>query len=157
MDSVINKTQYQKARKTTKLQKKKKYELNKRRASNRKHNESNKDMKQNERKQKRVNLVEEDFDLGRFFPLATTDKFYVNTFNLHEIKSEFLLDCKGDFEMIGPMLIDELEQKTNIRFKNVDDFETYINAIDNEGYDSDDFLFTGWLYKLNALEFNKIN
>ena len=36
------------------------------------------------------------------------------------------------------MLIGEIEQKTKIRFQNVDDFETYINARDNSGYDSDD-------------------
>ena len=54
------------------------------------------------------------------------------------------------------MLIGEPEQKTNIRLKNDDDFETYINAIDNTGYDSDDVIFTGWLYKLNTPEFKKV-
>ena len=53
------------------------------------------------------------------------------------------------------MLIGEKEQKkTDIRFKSVD-FETYINAIDIGGYDSDDVIFTGWLYKLNTPEFKK--
>ena len=55
------------------------------------------------------------------------------------------------------MLFGEIEQKTNIRFKNVDDFETYINAIDNSGYDSEDVIFTGWLCKLNTPEFHKVN
>ena len=55
------------------------------------------------------------------------------------------------------MLVGEIEQKTNIKFKNVDDFESYINAIDNSGYDSDDVIFTGWLYKLNTPEFKKVN
>ena len=55
------------------------------------------------------------------------------------------------------MLVGEIEQKTNIRFKNVDDFESYINAIDNSGYDSEDVIFTGWLYKLNTPEFKKVN
>ena len=55
------------------------------------------------------------------------------------------------------MLIGELEQKTKIRFKNVDDFETYSNAIDNSCYDSNDVTFTGWLYKLKTPEFNKVN
>ena len=55
------------------------------------------------------------------------------------------------------MLIGELEQKTNIRVRDIDDFETYINAFDNGGYDSDDVTFTGWLYKINTPEFNKIN
>ena len=55
------------------------------------------------------------------------------------------------------MLIGEIEQKTNIRFKNVDDSETYIKAIDDSGYDSDDVNFTGWLYILNTPEFRKVN
>ena len=55
------------------------------------------------------------------------------------------------------MLVGEVEQKTNIRFENVDDFENYINAIDNSGYDSEDVIFTGWLYKLNTPEFKKVN
>ena len=53
------------------------------------------------------------------------------------------------------MLIGEKEQKTNIRLKNVDDFETYINAKDFTCYDSDDVTFTEWLYKLNTPEFKK--
>ena len=52
-------------------------------------------------------------------------------------------------------MIGELEQKTNRRFKNVDDFEDYINAIDNGGYDSEDLIFKGWLYKLNTPDFKK--
>ena len=55
------------------------------------------------------------------------------------------------------MLIGEKDQKTNIRLKNVDDFETYINAIDNGGYDSEDATFTGWLYKLFTPEFKEVN
>ena len=59
--------------------------------------------------------------------------------------------------MIGSILIGEKEQKTKIRFENVDDFETYINAIDFVSYDSDDFIFTGWLYKVNTPEFKKVS
>ena len=59
--------------------------------------------------------------------------------------------------MIGSMLICELKQKTNIRFKNSDDFKSHINAIDIGGYDSDDVTVTEWLYKLNKPEFNKLN
>ena len=146
----------QKTKKLTKLQKKKKHELNKRRKLIRIQNESNKETKQNERRQKRENIVE-DVDLGRFFELATNDRKYVNGLNLHEIKNEFLEDYTGDFELIGSMLVGEIEQKTKIRFKNVDDFESYMNAIDNSGYDSEDVVFTGWLYKLNTLEFKKVN
>ena len=89
--------------------------------------------------------------------MATTDKIYVNGLNLHENKNEILENYTGDFELIGSMLIGELEQKTNIRIKNVDDFENYINAIDRAGYVSDDVIFTDWLYKFNTPEFKKVN
>ena len=87
------------------------YELNKRRTLIRKQNESNKEMKQNERKQKRENILDEGIDLGRFFELATTNRKYVNGLNLHEIRNVFLENYTGDFELIGSMLIVEIEQK----------------------------------------------
>ena len=40
--------------------------------------------KKNERKLKREHLLDEDFDLGRSFELATADKIYVTALNLHE-------------------------------------------------------------------------
>ena len=52
--------------------------------------------------------------------------------------------------MIGKTIVGEIEQKTNIRFKKIDDFETYINAIDNSSYDSDDVIFTGLLNIINT-------
>ena len=55
------------------------------------------------------------------------------------------------------MLFGEREQKTNIMFENVDGFEIYINAIDNGSYNSEDFIFTGWLYKLNTPDFIEAN
>ena len=79
----------------------------------------------------------DDIDLGRFFELATSNKIYVNNLNLYEIKNEILQDYTGDFELIGKMIIGPIEHKTNIRFKNMDDFERYINAIDVD-YDSED-------------------
>ena len=83
----------------------------------RKQNESNKEIKQNERKQKRKNVLE-DIGLGRFLELATTNRKYVNGLNLHEVTNETLEDYTGDFEIIGSMLIGEIEQKTNVRLKN---------------------------------------
>ena len=96
----------------------------------RRQNESNKERKRKERRQKRENIAEEDIDIGRFFELATSNKIYVNNLNLHEIKDESLQDYTGDFELNGLMLIGPVERKTNIRFKNMVDFERYINAID---------------------------
>ena len=55
-----------KTKKSTKLQKKKLYELNKRGSLIRKQNESNNEIKRNETRQKIENMVE-DIDLGRFF------------------------------------------------------------------------------------------
>ena len=50
------------------------------------------------------------------------------------------------------MIIGHFEHKTNIRFKNMDDFESYINAIDTE-YDSEDVTFTGYVNKLKTPQF----
>ena len=55
MNSIMNKTQLQK----------KQYEINKRRTLIRKQNESNKELKQIGRRQKRENVVE-DIDIFRF-------------------------------------------------------------------------------------------
>ena len=145
--------QLQKAKNTTKLQKKILYELNKRKTLIRKRNQSNREIKQNGRKQERENIVE-DVDIGRFFELSTTNKKYVNGLNLHEIKSE---NYSGDFELIGSMMIDEIEQKTFIRSKTVYDFGTYIIAIDNGGCDIEDVISTERLYKINTPEFKKVN
>ena len=84
---------------------------------------------------------------------ATTDKIYVTGLNLHEIKNESLLEYKGGFELNGSMVIGPIEHKTNIRFKNLDDFESYINAIDID-YDTEDVIFTGYVYELNTPQFN---
>ena len=130
----------------TQLQKTKKKKLT------REQNESNKERKRNERRQRRENIVEEDIDVGRFFELATSNKIYVNNLNLHEIKNDILEDYTGDFELIGKMIIGPIEHKTNIRFKNMDDFERYINAIDVD-YDSEDVIFTGYVYKLDTPPF----
>ena len=117
-------------------------------------NESNKESKQDERRQKREKMVE-DIDTGRFFELATSNNIYVNNLNLHEIKDEILEDYTGDFELIGKMIIGPVEHKTNIRFKIMDDFERYINTIDID-YDSEDVIFTGYVYKLDTPQFKVV-
>ena len=101
MNSVVNKTQ---------LQKTKKKKLT------REQNESNKEIKRNERRQRKENMVE-DINIGRFFELATTDRQYVNGLNLHEIKNDILEDYTGDFELIGSMLVGEIEKKQILGLK----------------------------------------
>ena len=49
-----------------------------------------------------------------------------------------------------------VEHKTKIRFRNMDDFESYKNAIDID-YDCEDVVFTGYVYKLITPRFNKVN
>ena len=116
----------------------KRYEINKRKAFITEQNESNKEVKQNGRKQKREKLIDEEIDLGRFFELTSPDKTEVNGLNLHEIESQILLEYKGDFELTGSRVIGPVERKTKNRY----DFESYINAIDID-YDSEDVTFTG--------------
>ena len=119
-------------------------------------NESNRAIKQNERRQRRANMVEDiDIDIGRFFELATSDKIYVNNLNLYEIKNEILQNYTGDFELNGKIIIGPIEHKTNIRFKNMDSFERYINAIDVD-YDSEDVTFSGYVYKLDTPQFKVV-
>ena len=74
---------------------------------------------------------------------------------MHEIKNEILQDYTGDFELNGLMIIGHIEHKTNIRFKNMDGFESYMNAIDVD-YDSEDVTFIGCVYKLNTPQFNVV-
>ena len=101
-------------------------------------------------------MVEGDIDLGGFSELATTDKKYVNGINLHEIRNETSEDYTGDFELTGSMIVGAIEHKTNIRFKKLDDFENYNNAIDVD-YDSEDVTFTSYVYKVNTPQFNRVN
>ena len=53
------------------------------------------------------------------------------------------------------MIIGPIEHKTNIKFKNMDDFERYINAIDID-YDSEDITFSGYVYKLYTPHFKVV-
>ena len=74
---------------------------------------------------------------------------------MHEIKDGILQDYTGDFELNGKMIIGPIEHKTNIRFKNMDDFENYINAIDVD-YDSEDVTFTAYVFKINTPHFKVV-
>ena len=93
--------------------------------------------------------------LGRFFESATTNKLCVNRLISREVKHEILSDYTINFEKIGKLIIREMEQKTNFGFRNVEDFETYINAIDVD-YDSEDVFVIGCLYKLNIPQLNMV-
>ena len=72
--------------------------------------ESNREIKKNERKQKRQIMVQEDIDIGRLFELAAIDKLYVDELNLHEIIG-ILLKFTANFELSGSMDIGLLNVK----------------------------------------------
>ena len=80
---------------------------------------------------------------------------FINGLNLHEIKSEIFFDYKGDFDLNASMAIGPVEQKTNLAYKSLDDFDSYINAIDIS-YDSEDNILTGYLYKTNTTKFKVV-
>ena len=75
---------------------------------------------------------------------------------MHEIKNEILQDYTADFELNGLIIIGPIEHKTNIRFKKMDDFVSYINAVDVD-YAGEDVTFTGYVYKINTLHFKVVN
>ena len=88
--------------------------------------------------------------------LRELNKIQVIDKNLHEIKIEILQEYVGALEMVGDLKVGDQIRQTNIRFRNLDDFEAYINAID-EGYDAEDAIFNGHIYKINTPQFNRLN
>ena len=57
--------------------------------------------------------------------------------------------------MVGTLLVGDQIRQTHVRFRNMIDFESYINSIDQD-YDSDDSIFNGYIYKIDTPQFNKI-
>ena len=100
-------------------------------------------------------MIEEDIDLSRFSEKTSSEKIYVTSLYLHEIKNEILLDYKGNFELEKSMDIGHVEHKTDNRFKNMDDFENYINAVDNH-FDREDVTSFVYVYKLKTSHFKVV-
>ena len=88
--------------------------------------------------------------------LKELNKIQVVNKNLHEIKQEILQDYEGEFEMVGNLKVGDQIRQTHIRFRNISDYEAYINAID-QYYDSEDAIFNGYIYKIKTPQFNKVN
>ena len=87
--------------------------------------------------------------------LKELNKIQVIDKNLHEIKQEILLDYIGTFEKVGNLKVGDRIRQTHVRFRNMDDFEAYINSI-NRDYDSDDSIFNGYIYKIDTPISNKV-
>ena len=58
--------------------------------------------------------------------------------------------------MDGNLKVGDQIRQTNIRFRNMDDFEDYINGIDQD-YDSEDAILNGYIYKLDTSQFKKLS
>ena len=88
--------------------------------------------------------------------LKVLNKIHVIDKNLHGIKQEILQDNTSAFEMVGNLKVGDQIRQTHNRFRNIDDFEAYINSIDQD-YDTEDSIFNGYIYKLDNPQFNKLN
>ena len=58
--------------------------------------------------------------------------------------------------MVGNLSVGDQIRENHIRFRNITDYEAYINAI-VEGFDSDYSIFNGYFHKLKAPQFNLVN
>ena len=83
-------------------------------------------------------------------------KYTLFSKNVYEIKNEILREYVNGFEIVGSLKIGDQIQQTDIRFRNVDDYEAYINAIAKD-YESEDSIFNGYIYKINTSQFNLVN
>ena len=57
--------------------------------------------------------------------------------------------------MVGSLKVADQIRQIHIRFRNVNDYEPYFNAI-GQDYESQDTIFNGYIYKLNTLLFNLV-
>ena len=72
------------------------------------------------------------------------NKIHVVDKILHENKQEMLLVYDGEFEMIGKLKIGDQIGETHIRFGNFNDYESFINTID-DGSDAEYPILNGYL------------
>ena len=76
--------------------------------------------------------------------------------DLHENEDEIFVDYAGDFEMVGSLKVGDQSRGTHIRFRNITDYEDFINSID-EGFDAEDASFNGYFHKFNTPQFTSVN
>ena len=84
--------------------------------------------------------------------LKELNKVHVVKKKTHETKQEILVDLTGEFEVVGNLSLGDQIRETQIRFRNVDVFASYVKAID-EGYETEDAIFNGYIHKINSPQF----
>ena len=88
--------------------------------------------------------------------LKELNKIQVFNKNLHQIKHEIIQEYTSEFEMVGNLKVGDQIRQTHIRFRNISDYEAYINSFDQD-YDSEDAIFNGYIYKISTPQFNLVN
>ena len=58
--------------------------------------------------------------------------------------------------MVGKLKNGDQIRETHVRFKKITDYEAYINSI-VEGYDAEDAISNGFIYKINTQQFSLVN
>ena len=58
--------------------------------------------------------------------------------------------------MVGRLKVGGHIRDTRVTFRNINDYESYINKIDQD-YESDDAVFNGYIYKTNTPQYNQVN
>ena len=67
-----------------------------------------------------------------------------------------MVDYTGEFEIVGSLVFGDQNRQTHIRFRNVNDYESYIDAIEQD-YESEDVIFIGYFDKIDTPQFNLVN
>ena len=62
------------------------------------------------------------------------------------------MDYVGEFEMIASLKIADQTRENHIRFRNIDGFESYVTAFD-QNYESEDAIFNAYVYKIKTPQF----
>ena len=84
------------------------------------------------------------------------NKIQVNGKNFLEFKHEILRDHLGEFEKVDELSIADHIRQTHIRFRNITDYESHINYIDQD-YESEDAIFNEDVYKINTPQCNLVH
>ena len=58
--------------------------------------------------------------------------------------------------MVEKFSLGDQIRETHKRYKNMDDFKSYINAMDQD-YESEGAIFNGYIYEINTPQFNLVN
>ena len=105
-------------------------------------------------KKRSDNNDDEEIDVDRFFEIAETNRSNIEGLNVFEIRDE-LMNGNCDFGLVGNLTKNGIKEKTNLHFKNMNDFESYFEKIDLKN-DGEDVVFEGHTFQLTQPDFKPI-